>query len=533
INRLLDDSGTYDLAVAAHVNALVPFDNEQFTRQYLEILARTTGHVASFADVLADVPPAPSQPRAARVAAVVDEFTRDCLQPELDLIHLTPDNWRDVLADVSIDFVFIESAWVGQDGCWARKVAYEGGRATLYALIDFAKSKSLPVVFWNKEDPMHYDLFLGVARRSDYVFTTDAECIERYRRDIGHAHVYPLPFAAQPAIHNPMGKSERDGLDILFAGSWYERFPERNAFLDALLPALTQRGFHLYDRHFWNPNPEMKFPARYHSHIFASLPYVELLRAIKQYKLVLNVNTVVTSSTMCARRPFEVSAAATPVVSNSAKALDALLPGLIFQADNAPQMQAMLSELLEDQHRRLRAGHAAWRFVMEHHTYAHRVVELLKTIGIGRTHEGPTWPSVSVRTLGRSDFAGQDYPGAIDIAAVSTEPFDAAACAGAATGDLMVLCASSQRYEPQVVKDLVLALRYAPADVVGKCAPTNGSPDYARAWRFIEDGAMPIFAVPTEKLRTMALPLRDGGLAIDQCRRDTRIYACDPFGVVS
>ena len=45
------------------------------------------------------------------------------------------------------------------------------------------------------------------------------------------------------------------------------------------------------------------------------LPYDQMLAAYKMYKVFLNVNSVIDSPTMCARRVFELSACSTPVVS--------------------------------------------------------------------------------------------------------------------------------------------------------------------------------------------------------------------------
>lgn len=56
----------------------------------------------------------------------------------------------------------------------------------------------------------------------DYVFTTDANCLERYEQDLGHDRVDVLPFAAQPVIHNPVGLSYSEKAGVAFAGAWYK-----------------------------------------------------------------------------------------------------------------------------------------------------------------------------------------------------------------------------------------------------------------------------------------------------------------------
>ena len=89
----------------------------------------------------------------------------------------------------------------------------------------------MPVVFWSKEDPVHFGVFLKVAQAADFVFTTDADCVGLYKTCVGHDRVYYLPFAAQPKIHNPLEEYERQN-KFCFAGSFYVRYQERsNVFM--------------------------------------------------------------------------------------------------------------------------------------------------------------------------------------------------------------------------------------------------------------------------------------------------------------
>ena len=62
-----------------------------------------------------------------------------------------------------------------------------------------------------------------------------------------------------------------------------------------------------------------------------SLNYAQMLTAYRAYKVFLNVNSVVESPSMCARRIFEISASGTPVVSAPSAAI-----GQFFEADEVP-----------------------------------------------------------------------------------------------------------------------------------------------------------------------------------------------------
>ena len=63
-------------------------------------------------------------------------------------------------------------------------------------ILAWAAEFGVPTAFWNKEDPVHFQTFLNTARGFDHVFTTDIDCIHRYKAALGHDQVHFLPFAA-------------------------------------------------------------------------------------------------------------------------------------------------------------------------------------------------------------------------------------------------------------------------------------------------------------------------------------------------
>jgi hypothetical protein len=111
------------------------------------------------------------------------------------------------LAASAPELLFIESAWRGKDELWGNKVGHTSSE--LQGIVEWCRRRKIPTVFWNKEDPVHFETFLNTARLFDYVFTTDIDCIHRYKAALGHERVFLLPFACQPKIHNPIEKYER------------------------------------------------------------------------------------------------------------------------------------------------------------------------------------------------------------------------------------------------------------------------------------------------------------------------------------
>lgn len=140
------------------------------------------------------------------VVTICDKFTYECFRYEANFIPLTKQNWKSEIDESHPVMLFLESAWNGNNGEWTyTMVSYKKHLGDpLRKVIKYCQSKNIPVVFWNKEDPTNYEVFIDVAADCDYIFTTDGNILEKYKSRVGHNRVYALPFAAQPAIHNPI-----------------------------------------------------------------------------------------------------------------------------------------------------------------------------------------------------------------------------------------------------------------------------------------------------------------------------------------
>ncbi|MDD4868785.1 MAG: methyltransferase domain-containing protein, partial [Mycobacterium sp.] len=263
------------------------------------------------------------------LATIMDEFTAACFKPEARLLAVTPDNWRSVLEQERPNALFVESAWQGNAGAWASQLtrAQHIPNGPLLALVDWCKSNHIPTVFWNKEDPPNFEHFIHAAKHFEHIFTTDEDCIPRYRAQVPHTHVYALPFAAQPAVHNPVGSRAPRYGRLCFAGTYYnKRHADRRKDVELLLgPALT-RGLSIFDRMAdYTKSDNYHFPPEYRPAICGALPYAEMLDAYKRFDVFLNVNSVTESPTMFSRRVFELLACGTPVISTYALGIERLL----------------------------------------------------------------------------------------------------------------------------------------------------------------------------------------------------------------
>lgn len=448
---------------------------------------------ASSSSMLKTVPQIPVSKSSAsqlKMAAIMDEFTFQCYAPECHLLQLTPDAWQNEMNEFKPDLLFIETAWQGKDSLWNKKIS--GCDATLRELIKYCHEKKIPVVFWSKEDPPHYSVFLPVARLADVVFTTDVDCVPYYKRDLGHNRVYLLPFAAQPALHNPLEKYDRKQ-SFCFAGSWYCRYPKRQKDFRALMEALKMENaeIEIYDRMAGKNDPSACFPAEFKPFIKGVLPYAEIDKAYKGYAFGINMNTVKNSQSMFARRVYELAASNTVVVSNYSRGLSNLFGDLVIASDNAGELSRRLRPVLADKtaYRKLRL--AALRHVFASHTYAHRL-EYIRSKIWNKTLDPDPLIAIYAKVENETDadivisqFNSQLWKNKklYICAPQSLEKFiqeKGGACrqdeehcraemakAGAA---LIGVMSSKNFYGPHYLTDLALASRYAPYKCFGKAA---------------------------------------------------------------
>ena len=312
------------------------------------------------------------------VAAIMDEFTSLCYAPECQLIQLCPDTWKSQLVNEKPAFLFIESAWKGVDNLWVDLVSRPG--PLMGQIVSFCREKGIPTVFWNKEDPIHYRRFLHVAKLVDVVCTVDYDSIAAYRHDLHHANVFLLPFAAQPRLHNPIEYEDRKDA-FCFAGSYYPQHEQRQKdFLRLADFAKQYRRLDIYDRNLGNAT--FAYPDALREHVIGHLEPDAIDKAYKGYAFGININTVTQSSTMFARRVYELLASNTITISNDARGIHNIFGDLILATDDAQVMRERLDAVCTNDNTRSRFRLMGLRKVLQEHTYRHRLAYVLSKLGI-------------------------------------------------------------------------------------------------------------------------------------------------------
>lgn len=321
-----------------------------------------------------------------KVACILDTFSYHCFRHECALKQLARTTWKKQMRRFRPHFLFVESAWVGVNGSWRghlveiEKKAY----SEIRRLIQYCLRKKIPTVFWNKEDPPHYDRFIATAQLFNYVFTTDENCLERYKHDLDSDRVAVLPFAAQPVLHNPINTDNTPKRGVAFAGTWYNnRHLQRKTDLQILLAPAQECNLQIFDRKYQRKQPQQfRFPRRFQPNIRGRLDYLEMSKTYKRKKVFLNVNTVKESSTMFSRRVFEILASGTNVISTYAKGIEDMFPNIIPISYTEEETRHYLTRLLQDSEYSQRLGLLGMREVYSKHLYQHRFNQILETIGL-------------------------------------------------------------------------------------------------------------------------------------------------------
>ncbi|MBB4865100.1 hypothetical protein HNP46_003976 [Pseudomonas nitritireducens] len=317
------------------------------------------------------------------VIGVMDEFTTGCFEQEVNLIQPRPDNWYALAEKYKPAMFFIESAWKGNQGSWQYRVGEYSNKPgqEIAFMSQYARDKGIPMVFWNKEDPVHHDKFMCSAKLADHIFTTDENMRGSYRRRTGNSNVHALPFAAQPKLHQPAPLEGRLARSC-FAGSWYgDRHANRGRAMRWLLQAANRHGLDIYDRN--HGTGLFPFPEEYQAGIKGSLPYKRLCAEYSRYRVFLNVNSVTDSPTMFSRRVFELMACGTPVVSTYAKGIEDLFESdAVWMVSSEQEAEEAIHTLLTDDREWRRRSLLGIREVFSRHTYAHRINSVFGHVGL-------------------------------------------------------------------------------------------------------------------------------------------------------
>lgn len=320
-----------------------------------------------------------------RIGLICDEFFYESISAAADFVFITPENWRTSL-DQGLDGMLFVTAWRGLHEEWRGLGAIKNQdsnpkRKLALRILDTCKKQQIPTIFYSKEDPPNFDVFLDYAKHCDYITTTAEECIPDYQRMCQNEHVRAVSFGINPVNHNPIGfHSEKKEDCVLFSGSWMLKYPERCGELSAIFDGILKsgHGLHIVDRNAPG-NPQYHFPAKYFPYTSPALPHDLLQKVHKLFDWAVNINSVKKSHTMFANRAYELQANGVMLMSNFSRGVNELLPTvqIVHDSDEVPAIMDSLSG--EALYERQIAG---VRSVMTGHTCFDRIARILEPVGL-------------------------------------------------------------------------------------------------------------------------------------------------------
>jgi len=318
-----------------------------------------------------------------RIGIICDEFFYDSIKDAADFIYVTPDNWKSVI-DNGIDIFMFVSAWRGLEEQW-RGLANVNSmfppfindkRKTAFEILEYCKDKSIPTVFYSKEDPPDYEIFLDYAKKCDYIFTSAKECVSYYKSDCKNENVKAVTFGINPQLHNPIGSYNiNKEKTILFSGSWMKKFPVRCKDLSMIFDGIISSSYdlHIIDRNY-PMHKGYEFPNKYFKYTSPAIEHHLLQKVHKLFNWAVNINSVKSSETMFANRAFELLANGVLLLSNFSVGINSILPNIMIVNDSSEVLEIVNNMTDEQIYERQIAG---IRLVMSKHTCYDRISEFL------------------------------------------------------------------------------------------------------------------------------------------------------------
>ncbi|WP_343337969.1 hypothetical protein TPELB_33730 [Terrisporobacter petrolearius] len=267
------------------------------------------------------------------IGIVTDEFMYNYYKDCVNLIYISSLKYKEIIENSKIDMFLFVSCWRGMEGNdWRGRRKQEN---IISKIIKLCRSKNIPTLFQSIEDPSNYNVFINIAKDFDYIFTTDENKIEDYKKDCNNENVYLSMFGVNPLFHNPIGiKSNKKLKEVLFAGSWMRKYPHRcndmKKIFDGVLS--SNRELNIIDRNF-NENAYF-YPKEYIPYTSPSINHKDLQKIYKLYDWIINVNSIKYSPTMCAMRCYEAQALGNAIISNYSIAVNNNNPNIFIVHDS-------------------------------------------------------------------------------------------------------------------------------------------------------------------------------------------------------
>lgn len=287
--------------------------------------------------------------------------------------------------------LFVESAWNGYQDRWKFQIAAypdhpERNNQKLIKLVEKAKSKGIPTVFWNKEDSVHFDRFIDSAKHFDHIFTVDANCVERYRAVVPTSTTVGVAmFPVQPRIHYFKGFEFKHHA-ANFVGSYSKHIHDIRRERQEMLfesAKIAKLPITIFDRNSDRKSDNYRYPVDEYGLItHSAVEYQETADIYRDYLISLNVNTIEDSPTMYSRRVVEILACGGILVTTPAMAVDKLFSDYCHTVHNMDEAAELFARLKYGPSTLdLERAKAGSDYVLSRFTWRHFLDQIRTTVG--------------------------------------------------------------------------------------------------------------------------------------------------------
>lgn len=414
-----------------------------------------------------------------RVGVIGDVYMYNFYKDVFTTVHyLSPSNYSEVLAQ-GLDIIIYTTCWKGINNEEWRGVKFrEKPKKALDAILVYAKENNVKTVFQTIEDPSNFEYFLPVAEKFEYILTTDTDCIERYKEELGHNRVFFGEYGVNPQFNNPIGSRRNIRNAAFFAGSYPKRYKERCDDMETIFDSIIDSGGELLiaDRNFGADSEDLVYPARFQSSVLPPVQHAVLQKLHKLFRYNLNFNSIKQSPTMCAMRVYELQAQGNGLISNYASSVFNKFPGIRI----IPFKQDMSFDFGTDESwEEYRLNVSNIREVLNTKTSYQVVGTLLENIGLGqRTRNKATIAVICNEKTASivSAFEAQSYPDKVLLEESELQNWSQLK----QLHDIGYFCwfSDENRYEKYYLNDLLNGFKYTDCRYITKNAYFDCKGDY-------------------------------------------------------
>ena len=239
-------------------------------------------------------------------------------------------------------------------------------------------------IFCSREDPNHFESFLGDCTHADIIGTCAEECVPKYQEKFPDKKVICLPMAVSPDIFYSPVSSKRHW-DIVFLGNRYKNREVRTSGEQAVIIEAAkwaiENGKNMGvwgredDAYGWSDIPEI-----YETEIYRGR--VDRLAAASIYKtarVALSISSNDNSLTMAPNRIVQAACAGCDILAYTSKATEWQTRGHCAISTTPEETRRFLDRTFSMGFRSLDVIEAQ-SYVMKHHTFYQRLQTILETL---------------------------------------------------------------------------------------------------------------------------------------------------------